>query len=200
MTTDDESASAAPAAPAAPTEPFDIDGIHLQPSADGATLSYVPAQPIPELDAAGRPTLILIRTPQITTLQLGAHFDLDGATMAGLAAKIAEQFPALAAARLQPAWVKVGKASVVLADGSGAETELKTSPTSAFPPYAAVFSMPLTSAQAAEAISALGGRRGMLFVDYFLDDGGAGSPLRKRSDVASWFSGGDGMAHLRVLG
>jgi len=197
MTNGDEPASAPPAAP---TGPFDIDGIRLEPSDDGATISYVPAEPIPERDAAGRPTLILIKTAQITTLQLGAHFDLDSAALAELMSKIAEQFPALAAARLKPAWLNVRKASVVLADGSGVETELKTSPTSAFPPYAAVFSMPLAPAEAAEAMSALGGRRGVLFVDYFLDDGGSGAPLRKRSDVASWFPGGDGMAHLRALG
>jgi hypothetical protein len=197
MTTDSESASAAPAAPAAP---FEVDGIHLQPSDDGATIFYIPATPIPELDPAGRPTLSVFKTSRSTSLQLGAQFDLDAATLAGLPAKIAANVPALAGARLQPAPGSVRKASVVLTDEAGVETELAASASSAFPPYTAVFAVTLSPAQAAEAISAVGGRQGVLFVDYSFQERGADAPSRKRGDVASWFHGGEGITHVRVFG
>jgi hypothetical protein len=200
MTNDDDSASVSPAAPDTPIEPFDIDGIHLEPSDDGATIFYIPATPIPELDPAGRPTLSVLKTALSTTLQLGAHFDLDAATFAALPAKIAAKVPALAAARLQPADMTVRKASVVLTDQAGVETELAAAVTSAFPPYAVVFAVTLTPAQAAETISAVGGRLGVLFVDYLFQERGADAPSRRRGDVATWFHGGEGMTHVRVFG
>ena len=183
--------------PAAP-DAFDIDGIRFAPSDDAATLFYLPAAATPELDAAGRPTLSIFRMPQATTLQLGAHFDLDAATLAALPARLAAQVPALATARLQPAPMTVRKAAVVLA--GDAETELASSTSSAFPPYAAIFNITLTPAQAAQVISAVGGRRGVLFVDYTIRPAGTDAPLVKRADVATWFAGTDGLTHIHAFG
>jgi hypothetical protein len=184
----------------APIAPFDIEGVHLSPSANGATILYVPAAPTPELDPNGRPTLSVFKMPQATTLQLGAHFSLSAADLATLEGKVGAQYPSLRAATLQPAPIQVQKAAVVLADSNGAQTELGTSSTSAFPPYAAVFSLTLTPAQAAQAISAVGGRQGVLFVDYTILPQGAKAPAVSRCDVATWFHGTDGLSHVRSLG
>jgi hypothetical protein len=180
--------------------PFDIEGMHLSPSANGATIFYVPAAPTPELDPNGRPTLGVFKMPQATTLQLGAHFSLSAAELAALMDKVGARYPSLHAATLQPAPIQVRKAAVVIADSSGVQTELGTSSTSAFPPYAAVFSLTLTPAQAAQAISAVGGRRGVLFVDYTILPQGATAPAVSRCDVATWFHGTDGLSHVRSLG
>jgi hypothetical protein len=188
-----------PDTPSWPSEPFEIDGIRLEAGADGATIFYIPATPIPETDPVGHPSLSVLKTARSTTLQLGAHFDLDNATSAALPAKIAQKFATFAGARLQPASGSVRKASVVLVDGTGAETELATSTSSGFPPYAALFAITLTPAQGAEVISAVAGRRGVLFVDYLFQERGAEAPLRRRGDVATWFPDGEGMTHVRVL-
>jgi hypothetical protein len=180
--------------------PFDVEGVHLSPSANGATILYVPAAPTPELDPNGRPTLGVFKMPQATTLQLGAHFSLSAADLAALKEKVGSRYPSLRDATLQPAPIQVQKAAVVLADIGSAQTELGTSSTSAFPPFAAVFSLTLTPAQAAQAISAVGGRRGVLFVDYTILPQGATAPVVKRCDVATWFHGTDGLSHVRTLG
>jgi len=92
----------------------------------------------------------------------------------------------------------VRKAAVVLA--GDAETELASSTSSAFPPYAAIFNITLTPAQAAQVISAVGGRRGVLFVDYTIRPAGTDAPLVKRADVATWFAGTDGLTHIHAFG
>jgi hypothetical protein len=180
--------------------PFDIEGVNLSPSADGTTILYVPPTPAPELDPNGRPTLSVFKTPQATTLQLGAHFSLSLADLAALKGKVGAQYPSLRDVTLQPAPIRVQRAAVVLADSSGKQTELGTSSTSAFPPYAAVFSLTLTPAQAAQAISAVGGRQGVLFVDYTILPQAVTAPVVKRCDVATWFHGTDGLSHVRSLG
>ena len=146
--------------------PCDVEGVHLSPSSDGTAILYVPAAATPELDPNGRPTLSVFKMPHATTLQLGAHFSLSPTNMAALIGKIGAQCPSLGAATLKPAPIQVQKAAVVLADNIGAQAELGTSSTSAFPPYAAVFSLTLTPAQTAQVISAVGGRHGVLFVEY----------------------------------
>jgi hypothetical protein len=180
-------------------DPFDIDGIHLTPSGDGSTVFYLPAAPSPERGAGGKPTLAIFKTPQVTTLQLGTQFGLTAEELSALATKIAAQVPTLANANLQPAPLQVQKAAVLLADHTGAPSEIATSSTSAFPPYAAVFNAKLQAAQAAQAISAAGGRRGVLFVDYTIvaQDG---APTVRRTDVAGWFFGTDGLSHVHVYG
>ena len=178
---------------------FEIDGVHLAPSEDGATVLYTPAAPSPERDKSGKPTLAIFRTPQVATLQLGTQFGLTPEEISALALKMAARAPVLANANLQPAPLRVQKAALLLADQTGAASEIASSPTSAFPSYAAVFNAKLSAAQAAQAISAAGGRRGVLFVDYTIvaQDG---APTVSRTDVAGWFSGTDGLSHVHTYG
>jgi hypothetical protein len=180
---------------------FDIEGVHVAARpGDPSTLLYLPATPAPELDTSSKPTLSILKMPQSTVLQLGARFALPPNGEAALLRTIAAQYPALAQAKLQPAQVKVTKAAVLLADEKGSTAELATSPSSAFPPYTAIFSIKLSPAQAAQAISGVGGRRGVLFVDYTIVPAGADTPQVKRCDIATWFAGIDGLTHVRALG
>jgi hypothetical protein len=49
-------------------------------------------------------------------------------------------------------------------------------------------------------ISAVGGRRGVLFVDYTIRPAGTDTPLVRRADVATWFAGTDGLTHIHAFG
>lgn len=190
------------------TTAFDIDDTHFYGRTDSPDiLYYLPAEPIPEADTLGRPTLTLLQTPSTSILQLGVQFTLSNASQKAALLKIAAQQPAFASARLQPAFVSVRKVAVLLADGSGNLTELKSSVSSSFPPYATIFSVSLTPAQAAQAVGALHGRSGLLFVEYTITVppevaatmNGAGQQVR-RTDVGKWFPGSDGLSHLRLAG
>src|SRR5262249_33289595 len=159
------------------------------------TLYYLPGAPVAELDPRGRSTLMLIRTAQSAILQFGAQFTLGASEQAAALAKIARQQPAFTGASLQPAPIGVDKVTASLADPSGKLIELKSTVSSSFPPYAAVFSIMLTPDQAAQATSSINGRAGVLVVDYAITlppavaatlDGSPTSVLR-RADVADWF-------------
>ena len=143
---------------------------------------------------------MILKTAQSVSLQFGVHFDLPAGGEAALAAEIAKAQPDMASDQLQPAMVHVQHIGVRLADGAGDNPEIASSTGSAFPPYAAVFSIPLTAAQGAQAISAVGGRSGILSVEYTVDLPGTDSPLVKSADVASWFAGTSGLDHVRALG
>jgi len=188
---------------------FEIGGTHFY-GLDGrpGTLFYLPGAPVPELDAQNRPTLSLLRIPQYSIQQLGAQFTVTASDQSALLVKIAALYPALASARLESAPVTVQKVAVLLVDQLGKSTELKSSASSGYPPYTAVFSIMLVPDQAAQAIAAVNGRSGLLFVDYTItvpDEVAAtlpGTPksLTRRCDVASWFRGAEGMTHLHLAG
>lgn len=184
-----------------PPDAFEIDGVHIFATHDDPpALSYVPAAPGPELGPNGNPTLSVFKMPQMTTLQLGAHLSLSTEEETALKAKIAARYPAYSSASLRLAPITVRNAAVLIADANGAFSQLGTSPTSAFPPFAAIFSLPLTPEYASRAISAIGGNRGLLVVDYTIVEPGATTPSVKRGDVATWFPGTEGLSHVRVLG
>jgi len=183
-----------------PPLPYDIDGVRVwRHPADPARLYYLPAEPVPELNQAGKPCLHLLEAPEHSTLQLGVHFVLRPEGEAALLSKIEGRNPSLAGASLQPAPLQVLKAAVLLADAAGAETGLGVSKPSAFPPFAAMFSLTLTSAQAARAMLSITGDRGILFVEYTVRTRDSDVPVARRCDVADWFPGHDGKTHIRIL-
>ena len=184
-----------------PPAAFEVDGVHVtvDPTASGV-LRYLPAAPTPELDAAGSPTLLVMKMAQTTSLQLGARFDLPPGGETSLMARISAKYPSLAKAQLEPAPVTVNSVAVMLADETGAKARIGTSTSSAFPPFAAIFAIPLSPDQATRAISAVGGRRGLLSVDYTIVPFNDDTPQVRSADVATWFNGTDGLAHVRVFG
>jgi hypothetical protein len=56
--------------------------------------------------------------------------------------------------------------SLLLGDGSGNFSELHHSASSGFPPYSALFSLPLNPAQHTQVVAALNGREGFLHIRY----------------------------------
>jgi hypothetical protein len=183
-----------------PAAPFTVDGVQVAPDRSGLPiLRYVPATPTPELGPSGKPTLMLLKTSNTASLQLGVHFDLPAGGDAVLARAIALHDPALAAMPLQPAAVQIRHIAVTLADENGVAHEIAAATGSAFPPYAAVFAIALDAGQAAQAISAVNGRTGVLAVAYTIVEPGADAPVIKTTDVGSWFPGGSGSDHLRIV-
>jgi hypothetical protein len=187
---------------------FDIDGIHFYAQAVRPdTLYYIPGEPVPEVDSQGRPMLTLLQTTNISTLQLGVQFTLDVATQKAALEQIAVEQSAFAGARLQPAFVRVLKVTMLLADSAGNLTELKSAASSSFPPYTTVFSISLNPEQAAQVAAAINGRSGLLFVEYSIavpaeaatTNAAPGQQVR-RADIANWFPGTEGAAHLRLAG
>jgi hypothetical protein len=186
--------------------PLTIDGVLLFTLADG-TLLYVPAHPVPQTGPNGSPAVSIVRTPNAVMLQAGALFtltDQENATLSKqlIAAKVS------AAPHLQPAPVGVIKASLLLSDNTVQAHELSTSTSSLYPPYSAIFSATLDAAAGANAIAAINGRSGVLFVEYRFtlpatltqQDKSLTGTLSRRADVASWFPGGSGAAHIQITG
>ena len=182
--------------------PFEIDGVALVAEAGPPlVLRYLPASPIPERTPAGTPTLSMMKMPQTAILQLGAQFALEDGAEAGLMNRVAALNPALAGARLQPAAIQVTSAAVKLADDNGELRPLGApAVTSGFPPYSAIFNFTLNPDQAAQAMSAIGGRKGVLTVEYTLTPPGTAAPVVKSSDVADWFTAGEGQNHIKIFG
>ncbi len=186
-----------PPKPPAAIASFAVDGVQVAPDPSGLhILRYVPASPTPELGPSGKPTLMLLKTSQTASLQLGVHFDLPAGGNVALAKAVAAHDPTLATIPLQPAPVQIQHIAVTLADEQGAPHEIATAPASSFPPYAAVFAIALDAGQAAQAISAINGRTGVLAVDYTILEPGADTPVIKSTDVGSWFPGTSGSGHL----
>lgn len=188
---------------------FDIDGIHFYALGNNtSTLYFIPSAPVPERDGQNRPTLMLLRTAQTSILQLGVQFTIPDADQSAARGKIAAARPEFASVRLQPAPVTVTRVAVLLARAAGGLVELKSAASSGYPPFTTVFSISLTSDQVPQAAGAIGGRSGLLFVEYSLalPDNvaativGTPSTLTRRTDIASWFPGGSGASHVLPAG
>lgn len=140
-------------------------------------------------------------------LQAGALFTLtDQESTALIKQLIAANVSA--SPRLQPAPIGVSKASLLLSANTVQAHELSSSSSSLYPPYSAIFSATLDAATGANAIAAVNGRSGVLFVEYRFTlpaplaqrDKSLTGTLSRRVDVASWFPGGSGAAHIQITG
>ena len=189
----------------APPTAFDLQGIHLYLDAgEPGVVRYVPGDPSPERDPQGHPTLTLVVSDRGAILQLGTWWTVAPDALAALAVALAAARPDLAGARLQPAPVRVTAATLKIAGPDGSLLPVKTSTTSGLPPWNAVFSATLDSAQKAQAVAAVHGRRDLVVVDYALAlppeaATGAATALR-RTDVGDWFPEGDGDRHVLLTG
>lgn len=185
---------------------YDLRGVHLYRKPQSLdSVYYLPGSPTPQTDGAGRPMLTLIANGESGMLQLSTCWGLDQKAQTELQADLVDTDPSLQGVLFHPAPVAVGNVTLLLdADGSGTPAPLRAIPSSGYPPYSAVFNVPLTPAQRASAISAINGRAGLFLVQYeitlspevaaTLPDGQAAQ--KRVTDVASWFSGGDGQSHI----
>jgi hypothetical protein len=148
---------------------FDYHGIYCYRSADTPHMFfYIPGEPTPEKDPAGKSTLSLWVTGEGALFQLGVHWGLDADIAGELQAYLVQHFPDLDPdmLRLSPAPVSVAEVTLNLGDGAGALKVLKTSSSSGMPPYSALFSMQLSAEEKAQVTAAINGRSGFLTVEY----------------------------------
>jgi hypothetical protein len=101
-------------------------------------------------------------------LQLGSHWSADARQLDLIRKEITSRHPELDAAsiRLSAAKASVQKVALALGDGAGKFEELKTSVSSGYPPFAAIFSLKLNAAQKDGVVACLNGREQFLKVAY----------------------------------
>jgi hypothetical protein len=138
-------------------------------------------------------------------LQAGALFALNARDTTALTKYAAQLAPS---PRLNPAPIGIVKATLMLTGSDGQAHEIARSTSSLYPPFSAIFSTTLDAANGAIAIAAINGRAGVLSVEYWftLPDALArqrkdlSGPQSRSADIASWFPGGSGSAHIQISG
>jgi hypothetical protein len=195
---------------------IEIDEVTLYES-DENTWRYVPGKPVPEL-AGGRPTLHLYVSASSALLQLGVQWAVRPESLEKLTKEVARRAGRQEAEiRLQPAPASVKQVTVETGDGKGSLAAISSSSSSGFPPYNAIFRIPLDSAKKDAVVAALDGKAGFLAVRYRAaanlkvsahavvegDIGQAAETLGISStlpEVAEWMDGAmaEGRLHLSV--
>ncbi|MDQ5870870.1 MAG: hypothetical protein M3547_01505 [Acidobacteriota bacterium] len=129
---------------------------------------FVPGDPEPERGPDGEPTLSVWVSDRGSTLQLGARWGVDAERLERLRAFLAEQFPDLEPAliRLLPTPASIESVGLFLVDDNEGPRELKTVPSSGFPPYSALFHVSLTAEDTPRVVAAVNGRKDVLTVCY----------------------------------
>lgn len=155
-----------------PTAPFEMEGFQIYPDPeDTSAFRYLAGDPSPEIGHDGQPTLILWSSDQGGMLQLGIRWGLDEATQAALVVGLADRYPQLKpdAIRLSPLAVSVKAVTLAIGDGSGQFTPLESKASSAYPPFATIFNLQLSTEQKVRAQSTLNERPDFLRVTYQID-------------------------------
>jgi hypothetical protein len=144
---------------------IEIDDVTLYESEDN-TWRYIPGQPIAEI-SGGRPTLHLYVSASGGLLQLGAQWTVKPDSLPRLTKEIARRTgrPEVDI-QLQPARASVKQVTVETGDGAGPMVTVGISSSSGFPPYNAIFRIPVDSAKKNAVVAALNGRPGFLVVRY----------------------------------
>jgi hypothetical protein len=144
---------------------IEIDDVTLYESEDN-TWRYIPNKPIPEM-SAGRPTLHLYVSASGGLLQLGAQWTVKPDSLERLTKEIARRTGRQEVdIQLQPAPASVKQVTVETGDGKGSMVAVSSSSSSGFPPYNAIFRIPVDSAKKNAVVAALNGRAGFLAVRY----------------------------------
>jgi len=193
-----------------PSPRFEFRGVRcFRDRNDPNRFYYLPGDPVPERGPDGHPTLLLLASDQGGMLQLGTHWTVGDSVLEQLRGVLAERFKGLKRESIQfaPVPVTVEEVSLLLGDGAGTFSTLKTSSSSGFPPYAAIFSVPVNASQKAQVTAALGGRAGFLKVIYrcrlpaeFAEaPSGSGMVSERATDVSTWFTGSDGLHQIRLI-
>jgi hypothetical protein len=200
----------APGGPVAQPTIWNLRGVHLhaRPGDPPGRVRYVPGDPAPQLDNQGRPTLLLLDTASRAVLSLGTRLEVSDAERADLEVDLLTELTAVDRIDFQPAPFTVGAVTLSLGDGAGGYTPLGTVPSMGAPPYNATFSVQLDADQRARVIAALGGAPRSLKVDYPIalppevaaTFDGAPAAITRTTDVATWFAGGTGSAHIQRIG
>jgi hypothetical protein len=144
---------------------IEVDDVTLYESEDNAW-SYLPGKPIPEM-AGGRPTLQLYVSNSGAVLQLGTQWTVRSDLLEKLTKEIARRTGRQEVdIQLRPAPASVKEVTVETGDGKGPLVAVSSSSSSGFPPYNAIFRIPMDSAKKDAVVAALNGRAEFLTVRY----------------------------------
>lgn len=173
-------------------QPFTLDGVDVIPrDAAGSAYAFVPGEPGPEVTSSGDPTLLLLEVAGSATLQFGTRWDVTQATLDRVRSRIARERGCDASA-VQLGWaaIVVDEVSVELRLPSGASTVLATGSSAQYPPFAAIFNIPLAHDRAELVKAALGGARGILSATYHatLRSPASPAPIERSTDLGSWYA------------
>ncbi|MCY7279036.1 MAG: hypothetical protein LH702_36195 [Phormidesmis sp. CAN_BIN44] len=147
---------------------FDYQGIYYYPSqTDPSSFYYIPAVPVPQRTSQGDPAVSLMVLDQFAMLQLSSEWTVTSEQLDALQKNIAEQFDREPeAVQLQLAPLTVDDVTLSLKTEQGDFEVLKTTHSSGYLPFSAVFSVDLSDEQKAQAIAAFNDRKDQLIVTY----------------------------------
>lgn len=143
------------------------DGVEVLPTDDPDVFHYIPAARA-ETSMTGAPTLLLVKKPGGSILQLGAKLTAEESTLESIRATLKSRQARPSSIRLEPAPLTVHSARLLLTTPSGSQ-ELQRSTTSSLSPYTAVFRATLDAAQTKTVEDALAGTQGKLSIVYDLE-------------------------------
>ena len=150
-----------------PQSVLTVDGVEVLAAREPGVFQYIPAAR-PEAGAADAPTLMLVKTPDGSLLQLGAQLRAEESVLEKIRAMLKTRQDQPGPIRLEPAQISVGSARLLLVLPAGAQ-ELQQSKTSAISPYTALFRATLNASQTKAVEEVLGGKKGKLSVVYDLE-------------------------------
>ncbi len=157
---------------------------------DPETFFYVPNAPGPVLDPTGKPSVALMLAGEDKAyLSLSVQWDPPAAVLEDLRTKLADLNkdvqPALI--RISSPPLQVGEVTLGTKTADGFH-ELRTVPSSGYPPWTATFSVELDPDATQAAKAALGGKHHKLVVRFRAQL--EGRPVELWSDVGKWFDPG----------
>jgi hypothetical protein len=145
---------------------FDYQGIYCYASqADASSFYYIPGTPVPQRTSQGSPTISLMALDQFAMLQLSSEWDVSSDQLEGLRKTIASHCNQTDI-HLQLAPIVVESVTLSLKNQQGEFEVLKSTQSSGYVPFSALFSIQLTNEQKAQSISAFNGRGDQLIVTY----------------------------------
>jgi hypothetical protein len=148
---------------------FEFEGLYVYPAREEPEKTYfvAPTTAAPEQRADGNPAAMLIRTGPTGFFQLGVVLRMTDRALEQLRQRLAarDKVPA-DSLRIAPAPMEVRDVVLSFGDGHGTYVEAARRPSSGFPPYTVMFSLPVDTTQASAAAAALGGREGFALIRY----------------------------------
>jgi hypothetical protein len=156
---------------------------------DPETFFYLPTAPGPVLDPTGKPSVALTVAGDKAYLSLSAQWDPPAAVLEDLRTKLAQLNK-----DVQPALIRISSPPLQVSEVTlGTKTgdgfpELRTVPSSGYPPWTPTFSVELDADATEAAKAALGGEHDKLAVRFRAQL--EGKAVEFWSDVGKWFDPG----------
>jgi len=149
-------------------EGFDYQGVYCYPrQTDPTSFYYIPGAPVSQRNSQGHPAISLMVLDQFAMLQLSSEWAVAPEQLNELQKTIANQLNLEPdEVQLQPAPVTVEEVTLSLKTEQGDFEVLKTTQSSGYLPFSALFSVQLSNEQKAQAIAAFNDRKDQLIVTY----------------------------------